>query len=99
MSQMPADVEIVFTNKQQYKLHSHVLTRHSTRFSEWLTEANAAKLSSKAKTAKVAIKWRLMLTKPPTENNPGVLSLMVGHQRAVKSASNKTTNVPAFIAT
>ncbi|KAF2197990.1 hypothetical protein GQ43DRAFT_474960 [Delitschia confertaspora ATCC 74209] len=66
----PEDVEISLGVGRRYKLHSGVLARNSTLFAEFLTEANAAKLAPRAKSAGVTTRRMIELQKLPSDDNP-----------------------------
>lgn len=72
------DVEIILGHKRRYKFHSGTLARNSTRFAEMLSERNAAKLNSRARSAGIKIRWTVELTRLPSEQFPaGCLELAV----------------------
>jgi hypothetical protein len=72
------DVEVILGHKRRYKFHSGTLARNSALFADMLTEPNAAKLSNRAKSAGIKIRWMIELTHLPTEHNPaGTLQLVV----------------------
>ncbi|KAH7081362.1 hypothetical protein BKA63DRAFT_588788 [Paraphoma chrysanthemicola] len=64
------DVEVILGHKRRYKFHSGTLARNSTLFADMLTEPNAAKLSNRARSAGIKIRWMIELTKLPSERNP-----------------------------
>ena len=72
------DVEIILGHKRRYKFHSGTLARNSTLFADMLTEPNAVKLSNRARSAGMKIRWMIDLTRLPSEQFPaGVLELVV----------------------
>jgi hypothetical protein len=72
------DVEVILGHDRRYKFHSGTLARNSTLFAEMLTEANAAKLNSRARQVGITIRWMIELTRLPTEDFPaGILQLVV----------------------
>lgn len=72
------DVEVVLAHKRRYKFHSGTLARNSTLFARMLTEPNAAKMSNKARSAGIKIRWMVQLTKLPCTQYPaGLLELVV----------------------
>lgn len=72
------DVEVILGHKRRYKFHSGTLARNSTLFAEMLSERNAAKLNSRAKTAGIKTRWMIELTRLPDEHYPaGRLDLVV----------------------
>ncbi|KZM22285.1 phospholipid-translocating ATPase rsb1 [Ascochyta rabiei] len=75
------DVEIILGHKRRYKFHSGTLARNSTLFAEMLSERNAAKLSSRARSAGVKIRWMVELTRLPDEQFPA------GHLELVELTS------------
>ncbi|KAJ4338481.1 phospholipid-translocating ATPase rsb1 [Ascochyta clinopodiicola] len=71
------DVEVILGHKRRYKFHSGTLARNSTLFAEMLSERNAAKLNSRARSAGVKIRWMVELTRLPDEQFPaGYLELV-----------------------
>jgi hypothetical protein len=72
------DVEVVLAHNRRYKFHSGTLARNSTLFAKYLTEANAVKLSNKAKLAGIKIRWMMELTYLPCPQYPaGHIELVV----------------------
>ena len=72
------DVEVILGHKRRYKFHSGTLARSSTLFADMLTEPNAAKLSNRARSAGIKIRWMIELTRLPCEQYPaGCLELVV----------------------
>jgi hypothetical protein len=72
------DVEIILGHKRRYKFHSGTLARNSTLFADMLSERNAAKLNSRARSAGVKIRWMIELARLPDEQFPaGCLELVV----------------------
>ena len=77
MSQ-PHDVLVVLRHDRKYPFHASVLARNSIFFSNLLTEPNAAKLNSKAKSAGIMTRWLVELVEMPTGNHPaGQMDLVV----------------------
>lgn len=77
------DVEIILGHKRRYKFHSGTLARNSTLFAEMLSERNAAKLNSRARSAGIKIRWMIELTRLPDEEFPaGCLELVVRKVKA-----------------
>ncbi|KAF2631508.1 hypothetical protein BU25DRAFT_454948 [Macroventuria anomochaeta] len=71
------DVEVILGHKRRYRFHSGTLARNSTLFAEMLSERNAAKLNSRARTAGIKIRWMIELTRLPNEQFPaGCLELV-----------------------
>jgi len=72
------DVEIGLGHNRRYKFHSGTLARNSTLFADMLTEANAAKLNSRARYAGVSVRWLIELIRLPDDEYPaGRLALVV----------------------
>jgi hypothetical protein len=72
------DVEVILGHKRRYRFHSGTLARNSTRFADLLTEPNAAKLSNRARSAGIKIRWMIELTRLPSVTHPaGTLDLVV----------------------
>lgn len=72
------DVEIDLGHSRRYKFHSGALARNSTLFADMLTEANAAKLNSRARYSGVSVRWLIELTRLPDDDYPaGRLALVV----------------------
>ncbi|KAJ4383602.1 phospholipid-translocating ATPase rsb1 [Didymella sp. IMI 355093] len=65
------DVEVILGHKRRYKFHSGTLARNSTLFAEMLSERNATKLNSRARSAGIKIRWMIELTRLPSEQFPG----------------------------
>jgi len=77
MSQ-PHDVLVVLSHERKYPLHANALARNSVLFANILTEPNAAKLSNKAKSAGIKIRWQVELVEMESEKYPaGRLELVV----------------------
>jgi hypothetical protein len=73
----PEDVEVILSHKHKYRFHSGVLARHSSLLAEMLTERCAAQLSNKAIRAGIKIRWRIALTRIPSNAMPaGKLELV-----------------------
>ncbi|RMZ69538.1 Aldo keto reductase [Pyrenophora seminiperda CCB06] len=71
------DVEIIIGHKHRYKFHSGTLARNSTFFADMLTEHKAAKLSNRARSAGIKIRWMIELKALPSEQHPaGRLALV-----------------------
>jgi hypothetical protein len=82
------DVEVILGHKRRYKFHSGTLARNSTFFADLLTEPNAAKLSNRARSAGVKIRWMIELTSLPSEACPaGCLELVVCHQSPSRTSA------------
>ncbi|KAF1958034.1 hypothetical protein CC80DRAFT_503562 [Byssothecium circinans] len=64
------DVEVVLAHDRKYKFHSGTLARNSTLLYDMLKEQNAAKLSNKAKTSGITIKWMIELKEVPNQQLP-----------------------------
>lgn len=74
------DVEVILGHERRYKFHSGTLARNSTLFADMLTEPNATKLNSRARTAGIKIRWMMELTMLPCDQYPaGCLELVVRH--------------------
>lgn len=72
------DVEVLLGRHRRYKFHSGTLARNSTLLAELLTEKNAVRLNSRARSAGVKTRWMLELTRLPGEQFPGgILDLVV----------------------
>jgi hypothetical protein len=90
------DVEVILGHKRHYRFHSGTLARNSTLFAEMLTEPNAAKLSNRARSAGIKIRWMIELTRLPSDQYPaGTLDLVVrpgGSQQVFRLATNAKTH-------
>jgi hypothetical protein len=72
------DVEVILGHSRRYKFHSGTLARNSTRFADLLTEPNATKLSNRARSAGIKIRWMIELTRLPSDTHPaGTFELVV----------------------
>jgi hypothetical protein len=72
------DVEVILGRQRRYKFHSGTLARNSTLFAGMLSERNAAKLNSRARSAGIKIRWVIELTRLPDQHYPaGCLELVV----------------------
>ncbi len=83
------DVEVILGYERRYKFHSATLARNSTLLADMLTEANAAKLSPRAKHAGIKTRWMIELTVLPNDNYPvGHLELVVGFLRPLAQTTD-----------
>jgi hypothetical protein len=72
------DVEIVLGHDRRYKFHSGTLARNSILLADMLTEANAVKLSNRARNAGIKTRWMIELKELPSEGHPaGRLAIVV----------------------
>lgn len=76
--EQPEDVEVALAHDREHRFHSSVLCRYSTLFEHLLTQENAARLSTRAKSQGVTTRFRIELHElPPAGGNVGKLRLMV----------------------
>lgn len=86
----PEDVEVVLGYGSRYKFHSGTLARHSPLLADMLTEPKAARLSPRARSAGIKIRWMIELTWLPCDKYPAGRFELVVSSLLYHSASKAT---------